>query len=103
VLVPKCSFCGKDKNEVDRIVTSNLASICSDCVQLSQEAIDEALLEQSLSTLETAPEVARSLSGKSEDALCIAIKRIRREIVAVLKPHLKSLNSLERLLDKGNY
>jgi ATP-dependent Clp protease ATP-binding subunit ClpX len=31
-----CSFCGKNKNEVDKLIVSESASICNECVELCQ-------------------------------------------------------------------
>ena len=40
---PKCSFCGKRKDEVERLIASNISSayICGDCIKMSLELLDE--------------------------------------------------------------
>ena len=36
-----CSFCGKEKHEVEYLVLSMSVCICDDCVKLAQDIINE--------------------------------------------------------------
>ncbi len=36
-----CSFCGKDKRSVELLIAGPSAMICSECVGVCQEVIDE--------------------------------------------------------------
>ncbi len=38
----KCSFCGKDQNEVYKVIAGPGVYICDECVELSKEIIDES-------------------------------------------------------------
>lgn len=43
-----CSFCGKSQSEVPKLVTSDYAAICSDCLEICLEIIQEDLPENIL-------------------------------------------------------
>jgi hypothetical protein len=40
--LPTCSFCGKGKNEVTRLLAGPAARICNECVGLCNELIEES-------------------------------------------------------------
>ena len=46
-----CSFCGKNQDEVQKIIAGNNAFICNECVELAQEIIREELAEEVLADL----------------------------------------------------
>lgn len=41
-----CSFCGKDQTKVNVLLVDKYASICDDCVRISQEAIEDHLKQR---------------------------------------------------------
>ena len=43
-----CSFCGKNQDEVQKIIAGNNAFICNECVELAQDIIREVLAEDVL-------------------------------------------------------
>ena len=50
-----CSFCGKNQDEVQKIIAGNNAFICNECVELAQEIIREELAEEVLADLSEVP------------------------------------------------
>ena len=50
-----CSFCGKNQDEVKKIIAGNNAFICNECVELAQEIIREELAEEVLADLSEVP------------------------------------------------
>ena len=42
----KCSFCGRSQSVVDRLIAGNDAYICSDCVSLCVDMMQNELLEE---------------------------------------------------------
>lgn len=44
----RCSFCGKRQSEVSKLVTSEYAAICSDCLEICLEIIEDDLPEAAL-------------------------------------------------------
>ena len=41
----KCSFCGKEQEQVRRIVAGPGVCICDECIELCQEIIEEDFIE----------------------------------------------------------
>jgi len=37
----RCSFCGKSRDEVEKIISGPSSLICNECVDLCKEIIDE--------------------------------------------------------------
>jgi len=50
-----CSFCGKNQEEVKKIIAGNGVFICNECVALSQEIIREETAEEVLADLAETP------------------------------------------------
>uniref|UniRef100_UPI002ED3A323 ClpX C4-type zinc finger protein n=2 Tax=Streptococcus TaxID=1301 RepID=UPI002ED3A323 len=50
-----CSFCGKNQEEVKKIIAGNNVFICNECVELAQEIIREELAEEVLTELADTP------------------------------------------------
>ena len=42
-LIPKCSFCGKSQNQVQKLIAGPGAYICNECIELCNEIIAEEL------------------------------------------------------------
>lgn len=53
-----CSFCGKNQEEVKKIIAGNNVFICDECVELAQEIIREELAEEVLTDLADTPKAA---------------------------------------------
>lgn len=52
--IPRCSFCGKQQNQVTKLIAGPDAYICNECIELCNEIIDEeriALAEESAVSL----------------------------------------------------
>ncbi len=43
---PECSFCGKARSQVRRLISGSSAYICSDCVRLCEEILEDEKVEQ---------------------------------------------------------
>ena len=57
-----CSFCGKNQEEVKKIIAGNGVFICNECVALSQEIIREEMAEEVLADLAETPKPKRALA-----------------------------------------
>ena len=44
--MPKCSFCGRPKNELKHILVGPGANICSDCIGMASAELQRALNEK---------------------------------------------------------
>ena len=50
------SFCGKSKDQVERIITGNGAYICDECVQICKKLIDDSFMQDEMEEYGEAPE-----------------------------------------------
>jgi len=86
----KCSFCGRDSSQVEKLVTGPNVQICSDCVQMCKEILREDTKKQVFSddiTLLTPEQIKKQLDvyvigqEKAKTMLSVAVynhyKRIR--------------------------
>ena len=40
-----CDFCGKDRNEVDKLIVANDAAICNECIELCSTILDQERID----------------------------------------------------------
>ena len=57
----RCAFCGRTQDQVDKLIAGNGAYICSDCVRLCMNIVDEDL-PQRTDPGKSAPSAASSIS-----------------------------------------
>ena len=87
----KCSFCGKDQDQVKKLVAGSGVYICNECIELCSEIVEEELAQNSseeLTELPTPKEIMDHLNeyvigqGKAKKALSVAVynhyKRIQQ-------------------------
>lgn len=87
----KCSFCGKDQDQVKKLVAGSGVYICNECIELCSEIVEEELAQNSseeLTDLPTPKEIMDHLNEyvigqeKAKKALSVAVynhyKRIQQ-------------------------
>ncbi|NBH29826.1 ATP-dependent Clp protease ATP-binding subunit ClpX [Staphylococcus warneri] len=87
----KCSFCGKDQDQVKKLVAGSGVYICNECIELCSEIVEEELAQNSseeLTELPTPKEIMDHLNEyvigqeKAKKALSVAVynhyKRIQQ-------------------------
>lgn len=87
----KCSFCGKDQDQVKKLVAGSGVYICNECIELCSEIVEEELVQNSseeLTELPTPKEIMDHLNEyvigqeKAKKALSVAVynhyKRIQQ-------------------------
>jgi len=52
-----CDFCGKDRNEVNKLIVANDAAICNECIELCSSILDQERIE----TIKADRKINRSL------------------------------------------
>jgi len=52
-----CDFCGKDRNEVNKLIVANDAAICNECIELCSNILDQERIE----TIKADRKINRSL------------------------------------------
>jgi ATP-dependent Clp protease ATP-binding subunit ClpX len=88
-----CSFCGKNQNEVNKLIAGPSVFICDECVDLCNEIIRDELEEKSLQSRESLPkpkEIKENL-----DEYVIGQSHAKRVLSVAVYNHYKRLNSKE--------
>ena len=86
----KCSFCGKDQDQVKKLVAGSGVYICNECIELCSEIVEEELAQEpeGLTELPTPKEIMDQLNDyvigqeKAKKSLAVAVynhyKRIQQ-------------------------
>lgn len=78
----KCSFCGKDQDQVKKLVAGSGVYICNECIELCSEIVEEELAQsepEGLTELPTPKEIMDKLNDyvigqeKAEKSLAVAV------------------------------
>ncbi|HEM2547416.1 TPA: ATP-dependent Clp protease ATP-binding subunit ClpX [Streptococcus suis] len=85
-----CSFCGKNQEEVKKIIAGNNVFICNECVELAQEIIREELAEEVLSDLADTPKPQELLNILNN--YVIGQDRAKRALAVAVYNHYKRIN-----------
>ncbi|HFU4053985.1 TPA: ATP-dependent Clp protease ATP-binding subunit ClpX [Streptococcus suis] len=85
-----CSFCGKNQEEVKKIIAGNNVFICNECVELAQEIIREELAEEVLTDLADTPKPQELLDILNH--YVIGQDRAKRALAVAVYNHYKRIN-----------
>ena len=85
-----CSFCGKNQEEVRKIIAGNNVFICNECVELAQEIIREELAEEVLTDLADTPKPQELLNILNN--YVIGQDRAKRALAVAVYNHYKRIN-----------
>ncbi|MBF0777752.1 ATP-dependent Clp protease ATP-binding subunit ClpX [Streptococcus cuniculi] len=85
-----CSFCGKNQEEVKKIIAGNNVFICNECVELAQEIIREELAEEVLTDLADTPKPQELLTILNH--YVIGQDRAKRALAVAVYNHYKRIN-----------
>ncbi|MEQ9763876.1 ATP-dependent Clp protease ATP-binding subunit ClpX [Streptococcus jiangjianxini] len=88
-----CSFCGKNQDEVKKIIAGNGVFICDECVALSQEIIKEELAEEVLADLTEVPKPKELLAIL--DQYVVGQDRAKRALAVAVYNHYKRISFTE--------
>ena len=85
-----CSFCGKNQEEVKKIIAGNGVFICNECVALSQEIIREEMAEEVLADLAETPKPKELLDILNN--YVVGQDRAKRALAVAVYNHYKRIN-----------
>ncbi|HEM3468100.1 ATP-dependent Clp protease ATP-binding subunit ClpX [Streptococcus suis] len=85
-----CSFCGKNQEEVKKIIAGNNVFICNECVELAQEIIREELAEEVLTDLADTPKPQELLNILNN--YVVGQDRAKRALAVAVYNHYKRIN-----------
>ena len=85
-----CSFCGKNQEEVKKIIAGNNVFICDECVELAQQIIREELAEEVLTDLADTPKPQELLNILNH--YVIGQVRAKRALAVAVYNHYKRIN-----------
>ena len=88
-----CSFCGKNQNEVNKLIAGPSVFICDECVELCMEIIRDELEEKSLKSRENLPKPQEIKSILDE--YVIGQNHAKIVLSVAVHNHYKRLNSDE--------
>ena len=111
--MPHCSFCGKNKNEVDQLIAADDANICNECVALCMDLIedgDEDLIEDAESADDHAFEkawLAKDLPTPKQirehlDGYVIGQEAAKKALSVAVYNHYKRLKVQATIATEGN-
>ncbi|MSS71080.1 MAG: ATP-dependent Clp protease ATP-binding subunit ClpX [Candidatus Latescibacteria bacterium] len=101
---PKCSFCGKGPDQVERIVTGPSVHICSECIRLCNDILSEDARTKPVPISQDLPKPAE-IKNRLDDYI-IGQDRAKRSLSVAVYNHYKRIRSRASAdnveLDKSN-
>jgi ATP-dependent Clp protease ATP-binding subunit ClpX len=87
----KCSFCGKNQEQVRRLIAGPGVYICDECIELCQEIIDEEFDEELDTELQDVPKPAQI--KEFLDQYVIGQDEAKKAMAVAVYNHYKRINS----------
>ncbi len=101
----RCSFCGKPKDQVRRLVAGPGVCICDECVELCKEIVDEEFLEEVKSENAETDEIKLLRPKEIFDVLSdyvIEQDEAKKALAVAVYNHYKRINAEERAKNEDN-
>lgn len=93
----KCSFCGKNQEQVRRLIAGPGVYICDECIELCQEIIDEEFYEELDTELQDIPKPAQI--KEFLDQYVIGQEEAKKALAVAVYNHYKRINSDSKIDD----
>ena len=94
----RCSFCGKSQDEVDRIIAGPGVYICSDCIKVCSNIVEDDLYEDDEITYTTTEQEELPSPAEIKDILdtyVIGQEEAKKTLAVAVYNHYKRINSKE--------
>lgn len=98
----RCSFCGKSQDEVDRIIAGPGVFICSDCIKVCSNIVEDDLYEDDEIRYTTAEQEELPSPAEIKDILdtyVIGQEEAKKTLAVAVYNHYKRINSKEEKSD----
>ncbi|WEV60086.1 ATP-dependent Clp protease ATP-binding subunit ClpX [Streptococcaceae bacterium ESL0729] len=94
-----CSFCGKNQDEVKKIIAGSGVYICNECVDLSMEILQEEIHDEAMADIDVSKKPREIMEDLNE--YVIGQERAKRALAVAVYNHFKRINFSQSSLDNS--
>ncbi|HDB5097001.1 TPA: ATP-dependent Clp protease ATP-binding subunit ClpX [Staphylococcus aureus] len=88
----KCSFCGKDQDQVKKLVAGSGVYICNECIELCSEIVEEELAQNTSETMTELPTPKEIMDHLNE--YVIGQEKAKKSLAVAVYNHYKRIQQL---------
>ncbi|HCD1947267.1 TPA: ATP-dependent Clp protease ATP-binding subunit ClpX [Staphylococcus aureus] len=88
----KCSFCGKDQDQVKKLVAGNGVYICNECIELCSEIVEEELAQNTSEAMTELPTPKEIMDHLNE--YVIGQEKAKKSLAVAVYNHYKRIQQL---------
>ncbi|HHB0431270.1 TPA: ATP-dependent Clp protease ATP-binding subunit ClpX [Staphylococcus aureus] len=88
----KCSFCGKDQDQVEKLVAGSGVYICNECIELCSEIVEEELAQNTSEAMTELPTPKEIMDHLNE--YVIGQEKAKKSLAVAVYNHYKRIQQL---------
>ncbi|MDD9502097.1 ATP-dependent Clp protease ATP-binding subunit ClpX [Staphylococcus aureus] len=88
----KCSFCGKDQDQVKKLVAGSAVYICNECIELCSEIVEEELAQNTSEAMTELPTPKEIMDHLNE--YVIGQEKAKKSLAVAVYNHYKRIQQL---------